>query len=158
MAQDRRLWEVGLDRKHYYFTRPENCHQKVLVGIYADKVDILCNDGIVSVSHERRFRPERTDSNDYRTTLCPPSEESRCLGEQWHPPAGPRTPAELSGPAGLERPQETASHTAELTSRYSLETMLTATEPVLKPAEARRKGTLEKLVKELQKQDLPDSR
>ena len=42
---------------------------------------------------------------------------------------------------------------AELTSRYSLETTLTVTEPVLKPAEARRQGTLEKLVKELQKQD-----
>ena len=42
---------------------------------------------------------------------------------------------------------------AELTSRYGLETALTMTEPVLKQAEARKQGTLEKLVKELQKQD-----
>ena len=33
--------KICLDGKHYYSTRPENSHQKVLVGIYADKVDIL---------------------------------------------------------------------------------------------------------------------
>lgn len=43
----------------------------MLIGIYADKVDVLRDDGTVLVSHERRFGPERTDSNDYRTTLCP---------------------------------------------------------------------------------------
>ena len=70
MAQGRRLWEICLDGKHYYSTRSEKSHQKVLVGIYADKVDILCDDDTVLVSRERRLGPERTDSNDYRTTLC----------------------------------------------------------------------------------------
>lgn len=62
--------KICLDGKHYYSTRPENSHQKVLVGIYADKVEVLRDDGTVLVSHERRFGPERTDSNDYRTTIC----------------------------------------------------------------------------------------
>ena len=43
---------------------------------------------------------------------------------------------------------------AELTSRYGLETALNVAELVLKLSEARKQGSLEKLVKELQKQDL----
>lgn len=30
-----------MDGKHYYSTRPENSHQKVLIGIYAYKVNVL---------------------------------------------------------------------------------------------------------------------
>ena len=48
----------------------EQSPESALVGIYADKVDILHEDGTVLVSREQRFEPERTDSNDDRTTLC----------------------------------------------------------------------------------------
>ena len=33
--------KICLDGKHYYSTRPENSHQKVLIGIYAYKVNVL---------------------------------------------------------------------------------------------------------------------
>lgn len=120
--------KICLDRKHYYFTRPENSHQKVLIGIYADKVDVLRDDGTVLVSHERRFGPERTDSNDYRTTLCtlmknPGSWENSGIRRQ--------TPTLLRDYLDQQdrRSRKKQLHTlAELTSRYGLQTALTALE------------------------------
>lgn len=120
--------KICLDGKHYYSTRPENSHQKVLVGIYADKVDVLRDDGTVLVSHERRFGPERTDSNDYRTTLCtlmknPGSWENSGIRRQ--------APALLRDYLDQQdrRSRKKQLHTlAELTSRYGLETALTAME------------------------------
>jgi transposase len=61
--------KICLDGKHYYSTCPENSQRKVLVGIYADKVEILRDDATLLTSHERLFGPERTDSSDYSTTL-----------------------------------------------------------------------------------------
>ena len=64
MDQGGRLWEDLLGREALLL------HPAIhLVGIYADKVDGLCDDGTVLVSHERRFGPERTDSNDYHLSI-----------------------------------------------------------------------------------------
>lgn len=120
--------KICLDGKHYYSTRPENSHQKVLVGIYADKVDVLRDDGTVLVSHERRFRPERTDSNDYRTTLCtltknPGSWENSGIRRQ--APALLRDYLDQQDRRNRKKQLRTL---AELTSRYGLETALTAME------------------------------
>lgn len=61
--------KICLDGKHYYATCPENSHQKVLVGIYADRIDILYSDGSRMTSYVRHFGPQRTDCSDYRTLL-----------------------------------------------------------------------------------------
>ena len=123
MAQGRRLWEDLLGREALLL------HPAIhLVGIYADKVDGLCDDGTVLVSHERRFGPERTDSNDYRTTLCtlmknPGSWENSGIRRQ--------APALLRDYLDQQdrRSRKKQLHTlAELTSRYGLETALTAME------------------------------
>ena len=120
--------KICLDGKHYYSTRPENSHQKVLVGIYADKVDVLRDDGTVLVSHERCFGPERTDSNDYRTTLCtlmknPGSWENSGIRRQ--APALLRDYLDQQDRRSRKKQLRTL---AELTSRYGLETALTAME------------------------------
>jgi transposase len=61
--------KICLDGKHFYSTKPENSWQQVLVGIYADHIDILKEDGSKITSHERIFGSNRTDSSDYSTTL-----------------------------------------------------------------------------------------
>lgn len=120
--------KVCLDGKHYYSTRPENSHQRVLVGIYADKVDILQDDGTLLVSHKREFGPERTDSNDYRTTLCtlmknPGAWENSGIRQQ--APAILRDYLDQQDRRGRKAQLRTL---AELTDHYGLETAMAAME------------------------------
>lgn len=61
--------KICLDGKHYYSTRPEYSHKDVLVGIYADHIDILTEEGTVLVTHSRQYGSDRTDTIDYSTTL-----------------------------------------------------------------------------------------
>ena len=61
--------KVCLDGKHYYSTRPEYSRQQVMVGIYADHIDILDAQGHLLVTHVRQYGSGRTDSCDYSTTL-----------------------------------------------------------------------------------------
>ena len=62
--------KVRLDAKHYYLTRPEYANNEVLVGIRAHTVDILEPSGQILTRYERQYGEQRSDSNDYRTTLA----------------------------------------------------------------------------------------
>lgn len=62
--------KVCMDGKHFYSTRPENAHKKVLVGIRAHTVDILTEGGQIVTTHRRAFGEGRTDISDYSTTLA----------------------------------------------------------------------------------------
>ena len=62
--------KVCLDGRHYYSTRPEYAHNKVLVGIRAHRVDILTTNGKIVVSHKRMYGGTRTDVSDYSTSLA----------------------------------------------------------------------------------------
>ena len=120
--------KICLEGKHYYSTRPENSNRRVLVAIYADKVDILQDNGTLLVSHERKFEPERTDSNDYRTTLCTLMK---------NPGAWENSGIRRKAPALLRdyldqqdrRSRKAQLHTlSDLTSHYGLETAMAAME------------------------------
>lgn len=62
--------KICMDGKHFYSTRPENAHRKVLVGIHAHTIDILTEAGQVVTTHRRVFGEGRTDISDYSTTLA----------------------------------------------------------------------------------------
>jgi hypothetical protein len=62
--------KICLDGKHFYSTRPEYAHQKVLVGIREHCVDILSEGGQVVASHERVYGDARTDVSDYSTSIA----------------------------------------------------------------------------------------
>ncbi|TCS77682.1 IS21 family transposase [Pectinatus cerevisiiphilus] len=62
--------KICLEGKHYYSTRPENAHKKVLVGIRANRIDILNDGGRVVVEHQRVYGDKRSDISDYSTTLA----------------------------------------------------------------------------------------
>lgn len=62
--------KIRVDEKHYYSTRPEYAYKEVLTAIRAHTIDILEESGKLLVSHNRSFGEQRSDSNDYRTTLA----------------------------------------------------------------------------------------
>lgn len=62
--------KICLEGKHYYSTRPENAHKKVLVGIRANQIDILADDGHLITQHSRVYGDKRSDVSDYSTTLA----------------------------------------------------------------------------------------
>lgn len=61
--------KVCLDGKHYYSTKPENARKKVLVGIYANTIRVLEENGAMLVEHERQYGDKRTDLCDYSTSI-----------------------------------------------------------------------------------------
>jgi transposase len=62
--------KVCLEGKHYYSTKPENAHKKVLVGIRANNIDILDDGGRLITRHKRIYGDKRSDVCDYSTTLA----------------------------------------------------------------------------------------
>jgi len=62
--------KICLEGKHYYSTRPENAHKKVLVGIRAEQIDILDDGGHLLAQHQRVYGDKRSDVSDYSTTLA----------------------------------------------------------------------------------------
>ncbi len=62
--------KICLEGKHYYSTRPENAHKKVLVGIRAEQIDILDDGGQLITQHQRVYGDKRSDVCDYSTTLA----------------------------------------------------------------------------------------
>jgi len=62
--------KVRIDDRHYYSTCPEFGGQEVLVAIRAHTVDILDEARAVLVSHPRHFGSQRSDTQDYRTSLA----------------------------------------------------------------------------------------
>lgn len=62
--------KICMDGKHFYSTRPENAHRKVLVGIHAHTIDILTEAGQVVTTHRRVFGEGRTDISDYSSTMA----------------------------------------------------------------------------------------
>lgn len=62
--------KVCMDGRHFYSTRPENAHCKVLVGIRAHSIDILAESGQIITTHRRVFGEGRSDISDYSTTLA----------------------------------------------------------------------------------------
>ena len=65
-----------MDGKHFYSTSPENANKQVLVGIRANTVDILPEDGQVVTTHRRAYGDNRTDISDYSTCIL---YTSRCV-------------------------------------------------------------------------------
>ena len=61
--------KICLDGKHYYSTKPENARRKVLVGIYANVIRVLKENGNILVEHERQYGDTRTDLCDYSTSV-----------------------------------------------------------------------------------------
>lgn len=62
--------KICMDGKHFYSTRPENAHRKVLVGIRAHSIEILTESGQIVTTHRRIFGEGRSDISDYSTTLA----------------------------------------------------------------------------------------
>lgn len=62
--------KICVDKKHYYSTRPEKNHEKVLVGLRAHYIDVLNDDGSLMVRHRREYGDKRTDISDYSTNLA----------------------------------------------------------------------------------------
>jgi len=62
--------KVCLEGKHYYSTRPEFAHKRVLLGIRAHVVEVLLDTGEVMVTHQRSYTEKRSDSSDYSTSLA----------------------------------------------------------------------------------------
>lgn len=62
--------KVCMEGKHFYSTRPENAHCKVLVGIRAHRIEILAENGQIITAHRRVFGEGRSDVSDYSTTLA----------------------------------------------------------------------------------------
>lgn len=62
--------KVRIDDHHYYSTCPEFGGTEVLVGVKAHSIEIYDERGVLTVVHNRRFGPDRTDNLDYRTTLA----------------------------------------------------------------------------------------
>lgn len=62
--------KVCMEGKHFYSTRPENAHCKVLVGIRAHRIEILAENGQIVTAHRRVFGEGRSDVSDYSTTLA----------------------------------------------------------------------------------------
>ena len=62
--------KVCMEGKHFYSTRPENAHCKVLVGIRAHRIEILAENGQIITTHQRVFGEGRSDVSDYSTTLA----------------------------------------------------------------------------------------
>lgn len=62
--------KICMDGKHFYSTRPENAHRKVLVGIRAHSIEILTESGQIVTTHRRIFGEGRSDISDYSTILA----------------------------------------------------------------------------------------
>ena len=62
--------KVCIDAKHWYSTRPELARSRVLLGIRADSVDVLTEEGELVVTHKRLYGDTRTDTNDHRTSVA----------------------------------------------------------------------------------------
>ena len=62
--------KVCMEGKHFYSTRPEKAHCKVLVGIRAHRIEILAENGQIITAHRRVFGEGRSDVSDYSTTLA----------------------------------------------------------------------------------------
>ena len=62
--------KVCMEGKHFYSTRPENAHCKVLVGIRAHSIEILTENGQIITTHQRAFGEGRSDVSDYSTSLA----------------------------------------------------------------------------------------
>lgn len=62
--------KICMDGRHFYSTRPENAHRKVLVGIRAHSIEILAESGQIITTHRRVFGEGRSDISDYSTTLA----------------------------------------------------------------------------------------
>lgn len=62
--------KICVDGKHFYSTQPSFAKQQVLVGIRAHEIDILTDGGMLLTTHKRNYRPTRTDTSDFTTTLA----------------------------------------------------------------------------------------
>jgi len=61
--------KVCIDERHWYSTKPELAHGKVMLGIKADTVDVFTECGEHVVTHKRVYGAARTDTNDHRTSV-----------------------------------------------------------------------------------------
>ncbi len=62
--------KVCLEGKHYYSTKPEFAHKKVLLGIKAHTIEILEDTGEILKVHQRSYSEKRSDTTDYSTSLA----------------------------------------------------------------------------------------
>jgi transposase len=62
--------KVRLDDRHYYATSTEYGGQQVLVGLKAHTVEIYTPDRQVLTIYSRQYGEQRSDHNDYRTSLA----------------------------------------------------------------------------------------
>lgn len=62
--------KIRLDDRHYYATCPEYGGHRVLVGLKAHTVEIYTADRQVLTIYPRQYGDQRSDQNDYRTSLA----------------------------------------------------------------------------------------